>query len=557
MSNQAKPADLGEPDQGATLASDSLPINTFALQKTPGVDTKLASVASGSIDNLPVFLYTQWIFQKTIVWKGSQRSGTMLYSCPIHPFFASQLHEYFVRPYNIWSGGICFAALIAANNFKAGKLMLLRLPPEISPEEITSEFMASHYSFGIVDARTETPIGETVIDQKRVMYHRVHEALTDDKGKYVMDNIGGHFCIFVAAQLVVEPNSIGEVDIKVYSHFSPDFQANQIVTRYLSSSVDSEGQAIQAFNRLARSLSNFVSHFGTQAASIAIFAKGTKNSYLSTDGVYNSVNLEGNNIFSTFPALSQTSRPALNDWVITSIAADKKSAVLRSTQKADQVNYWPCTNTNAKLVHYDKTDEFINGTLSKWEYQLYEGLLCLSATLSAAITDPFKVGDHGIMFPSTGADPVSFRSGISGSGSITPTMPEACVLFTRLPGTGPNYQDTMTSIQNDAMSNFFRLAVEGNGIFIQNQVMLLQLVDNVSSVPVMVFKLWAEGFLTAPIPPSGDNLVFDLSTCHFEALSFVPKTNAFPGPLVSTAFYNLDLSYRRVLFRNGKKNRAY
>ena len=73
--------------------------------------------------------------------------------------------------YNAFAGGFQFSLTIAGTGFHAGKLMVVRLPPNIHPTSLRRIQDVGAFPYYIIDPKTLETIVKSAMDQRDVMYH--------------------------------------------------------------------------------------------------------------------------------------------------------------------------------------------------------------------------------------------------------------------------------------------------------------------------------------------------------------------------------------------------
>lgn len=186
-----------------------------------GAPTQEAPTHAGNVNLIDPYFKEQFIPLDSFVWSTHQQPGTLLWSTKIAPQYSHSHIQYLARMYNVWAGGFDFNIKVAGTGFHAGALMCVRLPPNISPTDVTSISQIGVFEYLIIDPKTLEVVSEHLMDQRRQMYH--YTSISDDK-----DDIGGHFAIYVMIQLNTSSTGTSQIMVQTLTRAAQDFQFAQI-----------------------------------------------------------------------------------------------------------------------------------------------------------------------------------------------------------------------------------------------------------------------------------------------------------------------------------------
>nr|WPV63504.1 MAG: capsid protein [Wufeng shrew picorna-like virus 5]WPV63508.1 MAG: capsid protein [Wufeng shrew picorna-like virus 5] len=177
---------------------------------------------SGASNGIDPYLHKQYICTETFVWETGMNPGTLLFSKPIHPARSNQYIAHLAKMYNVYGGGIDFSIKVCGTGFHAGALMIVRLPPNIDPNTLTSVQDISAFEYCVIDPKTLEVESKSVMDQRNVMYHYLPLNVNDHQ------SFGGFFAIYVLVPLNTSASGSNQIAIQVFERPSPDFAYAQL-----------------------------------------------------------------------------------------------------------------------------------------------------------------------------------------------------------------------------------------------------------------------------------------------------------------------------------------
>lgn len=188
----------------------------------PGPDSREAPMHSGEMNGIDPFLFQQFIALTSFVWDTSMSVGQLLWSIPIHPTYVHVFLAHLSKMYNAFAGGFDFAVTVAGTGFHAGKLIIVRLPPNISPNSLQRISDITAFPYMVIDPKTLEVTIRSAMDQRNVMYHYM---------PYDKDNIqsfGGHLAMYVLLPLNTSSSGATQISVQVFSRPAQNFMFTQL-----------------------------------------------------------------------------------------------------------------------------------------------------------------------------------------------------------------------------------------------------------------------------------------------------------------------------------------
>lgn len=188
----------------------------------PGPDNREAPMHSGEMNGIDPFLMTQFIALTSVVWDTSMSVGQLLWSIPIHPSFIHVYTAHLAKMYNAYAGGFDAGVVIAGTGFHAGKLLVVRLPPNIKPSSITRITDATAFPYYVIDPKTLEVVVKSAMDQRNVMYHY----LPYDENN--IQSFGGYLAIYVLLPLNTSATGATQISVQIFSRPAQNFLFTQL-----------------------------------------------------------------------------------------------------------------------------------------------------------------------------------------------------------------------------------------------------------------------------------------------------------------------------------------
>ncbi|AVK59475.1 putative 67.3 kDa coat protein [Nephila clavipes virus 2] len=222
--NAPQPTPGGSANNEEVFDSTIVPSQGQVSQdQMPGPDNREAPMHSGEMNGVDPFFYTQWMALVSFVWDTSMSPGQLLWFIPIHPTFVHQWMGHVSKMYNAFAGGFDFAISIAGTGFHAGKLMIVRLPPNIHPETLKTVADVTAFPYFVIDPKTLQVVTKSAMDQRNVMYHYL---------PYNKDNIqsfGGYIAVYVMLPLNTSSTGATQISLQVLTKPAQDFMFTQLI----------------------------------------------------------------------------------------------------------------------------------------------------------------------------------------------------------------------------------------------------------------------------------------------------------------------------------------
>lgn len=185
-----------------------------------GAGPEEAMLHSGAWNSIDLALRMQFIALASFRWTTDQPPGTLLWSAPISPKHSHQFLRHLQKMYNIWVGGLEYNVKVCGTGFHAGALAVVRLPPNIPPNTVSSPADFTAFEYVVIDPKTLEVVSEHIIDQRRVMYHYN----TDER----QDSIGGYIAVYVLVPLATSSTGNQSISIQIFSRPSAQFNFFQL-----------------------------------------------------------------------------------------------------------------------------------------------------------------------------------------------------------------------------------------------------------------------------------------------------------------------------------------
>lgn len=218
---QATPQAAGD---GLVVDSAETSVNIVSSIAAPPADSSTDMVPhTGQFNNYDPILGEQFIATANITWSTSQLPGTLLWSTRIHPDNCNQFIKHISQMYNAWAGSLDFRLKIAGTGFHAGALMVVRLPPNINPTDLTSLSDVTAFEYALVDPKQLSVVDRTIMDQRNILYHYRNNLDPNDPNSF-----GGYFAVYVAMQLNTSSSGLNQINVQLWTRAGPDLVFSQL-----------------------------------------------------------------------------------------------------------------------------------------------------------------------------------------------------------------------------------------------------------------------------------------------------------------------------------------
>lgn len=195
---------------------------TVSSTGLPGPTPAEGAIHAGTINGIDPYLRSQYIATSTPTWSTAMAPGTLVFSKPIHPQSSHQYLAHLSKMYNVFVGGIDYVIKVCGTGFHAGALMVVRIPPNYKPQEISKLEDITAFEYKIIDPKTLEVVSQTVIDQRNVMYHYLPLDLDD------YQSFGGHFAIYVNVPLNTSSSGSSQIAVQIFERPSVNFSFLQL-----------------------------------------------------------------------------------------------------------------------------------------------------------------------------------------------------------------------------------------------------------------------------------------------------------------------------------------
>nr|WPV63584.1 MAG: capsid protein [Wufeng shrew picorna-like virus 45] len=506
----------------------------------------------------------QWRQQTEFQWTPNTPAGTLMYYAPVHPAI-NEWTNHLSKMFNTWRGAMDFGVETVATYFHAGKLLVVRLPPNIHPKAVKNPLAATGFESVTLDIKMPRRVELEIKDQLPIAYHWTRQ-ITPDGNAWdgrnmhaddIIDSlaIGGWFAVYVLSPLTTAQGTNNQITVLVWTKPGQNFLFDQIVPLSLYTTppplsvVDltpwytfKKGQ-----HRLKHVEMSYVDQIiitTNKVAKVSRFldyrADGTriyKSQDLAEDGLFMSdvfmAKCTGQVVSNYAPITIQSTLdgvmfPPMKSGAASASAEFVKAAWAPVVDKQLNVDY----NANVYLT-----------TASSFEWlKQANGYRANQKDLQENITTGVSITVRST-YMSTKTDDIAFNQaqwaddpqtefGTEKEAWFTPSVSgEVMVAF------GKNYsfiagQDSFnitTEYQTRMMREAYKQRVfedlENGG-----QCLLLQLIDLDSEQPIGYFKLYPEGVITAPARSGQVIYPVGVRGFVFKALSMVPRNTQISNP---------------------------
>lgn len=187
-----------------------------------GANNAEGPMHAGTINTIDQYFFMQFIALTSFIWDTSMSPGQLVWSIPIHPTFVHQFMAHLSKMYNAFVGGFDFSITVAGTGFHAGKLMIVRLPPNIRPESLRTVADITAFPYMVIDPKTLETVVKSAMDQRNVMYHYLPYNANDPQ------TFGGYLAIYVLLPLNTSSTGATQISVQVLSRPARDFMFTQI-----------------------------------------------------------------------------------------------------------------------------------------------------------------------------------------------------------------------------------------------------------------------------------------------------------------------------------------
>lgn len=528
---------IPQPNAGGSAPSevysstDSAPHGeTIASIGNPGPPKKEVTQHALAHNNIDSQLYSQNIFCGKFTWSVNDQAGKLLWFIPIHPAAVHPILRVLMMIYNVWGGGFLLNFSIAGTGFHAGKLAIVRIPPNINPADLSGDYDYTIFEYEVMDAKTLEMSSVKAGDQRQVNYHYTTGSPNDPKSW----EIGGYIAVFVHLGLNTASTGTPQIQVIVTAKCAPDFQFAQLKMP----ETKTEGGILEPITELDRVLDYTILEnrlSGVTSRSVFQTLKVLPSTIkLLYSGSWNTRNVDKNLSNKCLEKAVDTNELALNQSVpiafitgtITQDEGGKPYIV-----KVHKHYHSTATNSVLMLVHYQYlmvggasvtelpchyastvvTVKSFTKTLVGMDIEFNENVPPGLRLFKGDTVRLLPIGDamvSGTALPTTFFEcPVALPA------------KESFVLFSDDTNTIVGLQQPMQLRTAITSGRYAKSLPEGTAA-------LFVLMDMVEKVPIMMLKLYRDGYFAAPA--SSSMLTYKLSTVALRFQSIVPATSEIP-----------------------------
>lgn len=196
---------------------------TISAIGTPAGPPNETPSHTGMMNQIDTALMMQYVPTDIVTWSVTSISGTLMWKKPIHPMYAHPGISYLSGLYNTWSGALDFNFKIAGTGFHAGAIAIVRIPPNLKPEDFQTPTSWGLFEYVVLDPKTLQVESLGVSDQRPIMYHYM---------KFDQDNpntYGGWIAMYTLLPLNTSATGSQQISIQVFNRPGSGFQFSQMV----------------------------------------------------------------------------------------------------------------------------------------------------------------------------------------------------------------------------------------------------------------------------------------------------------------------------------------
>nr|QJI53554.1 MAG: hypothetical protein 2 [Picornavirales sp.] len=470
----------------------------------PGVTPQEAQTHALAQNGVDPILYQQFIHNSNFTWSTSDQPGKLLWSMPITPKKFNKITARLATIYNIWTGGVDLNFKLAGTGFHAGALVMVRLPPNYTAEELAGTFDFTAFEYIVIDPKQLEVASLHVGDQRPVNYHYTNPE-KEQPGSW---DIGGTIAVYVQMALNTASTGTQQIQVNVWTRLARDFAFVQL--RMPREITDNETDFVPSalLEALNFNLYNNIGGDGTLDFSLSTFRpsstlrilpssvikllSGTEGTHAldgSKNGIYA---LKPNNSYG--PTNTKILQAAtLGDYTIDSIRV-QFSGLIQSK--------------SIRLLNYSKSEMQSNEIAS---YKVNDGNYLI--TLKTGQPGNWDAGDNTVFYPT------NYYEISTGNDYNQPALPvkESWVLFS---GDGGNAG--WGHVQTMRLATLFRTGSIHTWLQ-KGQCGVFNVIDTEVDLPIFQVKLWANGWFSTVL--SANTQLFQLFKLRFEFVGFMQETD--------------------------------
>nr|QJI53561.1 MAG: hypothetical protein 2 [Picornavirales sp.] len=505
---------IPQPDTGAAPAeqfgsTEAAPtgrtVSAIGVPGPPPQEVPVHTLAQNRVDPT---LYEQFLYNSTFTWSTSDQPGKLLWSMPVTPLAYNKITARLATIYNAWGGGVDVNVKIAGTGFHAGALVVVRIPPNYSPEDFAGSFDFTAFEYVVFDPKMLEVMSMHIGDQRQINYHYVN-AESESPESW---DIGGHVAVYVQMALNTASTGTQQIQATVWTRLAQDFTFSQL--RMPRQITDQKTDQIPTVLLSALNLTCGTSFrprccsIDARASVLRILPNSIK---LYDNTTFNAYKLDGTTLWLTPSRTTSDTRPYYTCMGnFTTPKTLTMSLGFYGVLASDLVCIQNLTSEDAQQWLDVKITEMTAGA---------RGFTCV---MDAPPGDKWKNGDTVAVTVATN-EKARYNNPLKCTTPAPIALPldESFVCFTRFT------DDTVTSLQTMEVSDIFRCELYGDWLP-EGKAALFNVVDTSVQLPIMQVKLYPNGvFATAP---STNQVDFAVKNLRFDFLQFTEITNPLKNP---------------------------
>lgn len=179
----------------------------------------------------------QWRVTSRFTWSSATPPGTLVYYAPVHPGL-NEWTAHLALMFNTWSGSFEFGVEPVATAFHCGKLLFVRIPPNIHPESVKTAEQATGFESATVDVKQMGRVEAVIKDQNPIAYH--YTRMAPQAGRLMKKGfgsdelidsltIGGWIAVYVLATMNTAAATNNQITVLFWAKPSQEFSFSQIL----------------------------------------------------------------------------------------------------------------------------------------------------------------------------------------------------------------------------------------------------------------------------------------------------------------------------------------
>jgi hypothetical protein len=524
-------------------ADDAIPINVqevsrqgITTQSNNAIETVTHTAALNALD--PYF-YSHFMRIGDFSWESSMPSNYKLLTLELNPFVLQPNLAYVMQMYNTWSGGFAFRLEIAGTGFNGGKILVVRVPPNMDPSAFNIN-SATVLNSVMMDVKMQGSAELVCEDYRQSFFHFTNRygSATDKYG--AIQNTAGNLVVYVMMPLISSAAGNGFVNVQYSVKLLPDFTVGQMIPPQLSNA-----PTIIDFDFLDAKFSIRDDDTGIQIPYM-VFSNQTTSEYFGVDDLipWSSTPITSNHEYIQLSGVWGTATTIPGQHETLNYLNTNTPTIRRKRKLVGFSNFGP--NPGAFFFTDDSGFTtfmyYYDFSGSQIEYGTKATTVPAGANNKfAVVKSPYTIGLNYWSY----ANP---RDTTFKTTSVVSTLGESLVIFRSdgiLPGTLKQGYTLTGSVFNDVIR-------EGklNG-YPDTTTIVFQVLDNETNSPLGYIRWWPNGMITTNAIST--EIVFDVNNIKLTFYSFLSSTSKLPSVQKSV------LAYRRthLLYHKLSRSKAH